>query len=75
MPEEVEFADAETSWQVFTMLEAFSDDFGGWRMMDVLGRPVVELPDALVVDLLTWKFLAGIIHRVQDAKKKDKTDG
>jgi len=52
------------------MLEAFADDFGGWRLMDVLGKPVVELDDALISDLLMWKYLAAIIRR---PKKKDKT--
>ena len=66
------FANAEASWQVFTLLEAFSDELGGWRIMDVLGMPIVELSDALVTDLLMWRYLAGIVRRANAEKKKDK---
>jgi hypothetical protein len=52
------------------MLEAFSDGFGGWRVIDVLGSPIVELPDWLVQDLLTLKWLAGILR----GKKRDSDD-
>lgn len=33
---------------------------GGWRVLDVLGKSVANLPETLVDDLLTWRHLVGI---------------
>jgi len=68
----VTFVDAATSWQVFVKLEAHADEFGSWNFIDVLGKPLVELPDKLVQDLELWKYIVGIIRRViEKTKKKD----
>ncbi len=57
----MEFVDPEYSWQVFILLESFKKEDGSWAVMDVIGKPVMELGDSLVKDLLTWRFLKGII--------------
>lgn len=72
LPASVEFADADKSWQVFTMLEAFTDGMGAWNVMDVLGKPLMELPDALVSDLLTWRYLVGIVKSAKDKTKEEE---
>jgi hypothetical protein len=68
------FYDAEGSWHRFTMLEALADGFGGWRVVDVLGQPWLDLPVELTEDLLTWRWLAGIAERVR-AGRKEEHDG
>ena len=57
----MELTDPERSWQVFVMLESFTDGFGGWKFMDVLGKPLAALPDWLIQDLSTWRWVAGIV--------------
>jgi hypothetical protein len=71
LPASVDFADADKSWQVFTMLEAFTDGMGAWQVMDVLGKPLMELPDALVSDLMTWRFLVGIVKGMKEDVKEE----
>lgn len=56
----------EGSWEVFTLLETFKDAWGGWNVMDVLGQPIVDLPDALKDDLLTWSWLAGKVRKQRE---------
>lgn len=68
----MEFADADKSWQVFTMLEAFTDGMGAWQVMDVLGKPLMKLPDALVSDLMTWRYLVGIIRAMKEDNKGEE---
>lgn len=48
------------------MLESFADSMGAWRFMDVLGKPFAKLPDGLAQDLLTWRWIAGIVRRQND---------
>ena len=55
---------------MFVMLETFADDMGSWKFMDVLGKPVMKLPDALVADLLTWRYLGNTIRGM--SKKEDE---
>ena len=69
LPASVDFADADKSWQVFTMLEAFTDGMGAWNVMDVLGKPLMQLPDALVSDLMTWRYLVGIVKSMKEDVK------
>ena len=45
------------------MLESLSDSMGAWRFMDVLGKPAMKLPDGLLQDLLTWRWLAGVVRK------------
>jgi hypothetical protein len=68
----VEFVDADKSWQVFTMLEAFTDGMGAWQVMDVLGKPLMELPDALVSDLMQWRYLVSIIRAMKEDTKEEE---
>lgn len=44
------------------MLESFADSMGAWRFMDVLGKSAMELEDELMSDLLTWRWIAGIVR-------------
>jgi hypothetical protein len=53
------------------MLEAFTDGMGAWNVMDVLGKPLMELPDALVSDLLTWRYLVGIVKAMKEEPKEE----
>ena len=48
------------------MLEGFADSMGAWRFMDVLGKPFVKLEDGLAQDLMTWRWVAGIVRRQND---------
>lgn len=72
LPASVEFVDADKSWQVFTILEAFTDGMGAWQVMDVLGKPLMELSDALVSDLMTWRYLVGIVKAMKEDTKEDE---
>jgi hypothetical protein len=67
----VDFANAEESWQVFTMLESFTDGMGAWRFEDILGKPLLKLPDWLVSDLMTWRYLTGIIKSMKEPDTQD----
>jgi hypothetical protein len=44
-------------------LEAFADGYGGWKVVDVLGKSIVELDEQLVEDLMAWRWLADIVRR------------
>ena len=54
------------------MLEAHKDSLGSWRVIDVLGKPVVELSEELHEDLLTWRWLAETSRRMKDKASKGK---
>lgn len=54
------------------MLESFSDGMGAWQVMDVLGKPLMQLPDGLVNDLMTWRYLVGIVKGLQEKSKEDE---
>lgn len=56
------------------MLEAFSDGWGGWRIVDVLGKPVLELPDWLVHDLLTLRYIASAMREQRRKKQSEAAD-
>lgn len=66
LPEVIELSNPEESLQYYFLLEAFSDSMGNWRVMDVFGRPIVELPDALVADLLQLRHVAEVIRNQKD---------
>jgi hypothetical protein len=68
LPEAVHINDLDRSWEIFTLLEAFADGYGAWRIQDVLGKPLIELDDALVEDLLTLRHLAEIARGQTDKK-------
>lgn len=72
LPERVEFNDPDRSWQVFVMLESMADGMGAWRFMDVLGEPLMKLPESLTQDLLTWRWLAGIVRHQNDLIEQGK---
>jgi hypothetical protein len=52
----------ERAYPLFSALEAFTDGFGGWKVVDVLGKPWLELDEDLADDLLTCKRIAGIVE-------------
>lgn len=60
------------SWETFKLVEVFKDAWGSWSVMDVLGAPIVELPDALKEDLLTWSWLARCMRKQKDDESKGK---
>lgn len=51
--------------------EAMADGMGGWKMVDTVGMPWIDLPEPLRADLLTYKWLRGIGERIK-AKQKPK---
>lgn len=55
------FNDFDKAYPLFTALEALSDGWGGWKIIDVLGKPWVELDEATAEDILTCKRIAGIV--------------
>ena len=55
------------------MLEAHKDSWGSWRVIDVLGKPVVDLPEDLHEDLLTWRWLSDIARRMKEKNDKPPT--
>lgn len=63
------FYDADASWDTFVVLEGFADGMGAWRVQDVLGRPVMDLPWTLVEDLLTWRDLASRVRRMNEKQR------
>ena len=62
----------EKSWTVYLQLETFKDGFGGWDILGVLGKPVIDLPETLVNDLITWRFLSDKVQEEISKKKKAK---
>jgi len=40
----------------------------------VLGKPLVELDERLVQDLMTWRWMGGIIERQKMKKLEKKQD-
>jgi len=48
------------------MLESLADSMGAWRFMDVLGMPFIKLNDGLAQDLMTWRWIAGIVRKQND---------
>lgn len=63
----MEFNDSEYSWQVFVLLESFKDGASGaWDITGVLGKPILELDEQLVQDLLQWRWLKNIVESLQD---------
>ena len=73
LPEQAYFNDIEASWQVFVLMECYRDEYGNWRGMSA--KELLDQPDWLQEDLLTWKRLAGIIERRIEAKRKANKDG
>jgi hypothetical protein len=65
--------DPDGSFEVYKLLESFADGYGGWKPMDVIGKPLAELPETLVHDLMAWRWLADIVRR-QKAPKEDDLD-
>ena len=72
--QDLHFNDMEGSWHWFTLLEAYADGMGGWRIMDVIGKPLSELPEPLVEDLMTWRWLVGIAQRLNSKKGSAKNE-
>lgn len=78
MPESVEFNDSEYSWQVFILLESFRDGTGTWNIQQVLGKPVMEIEEELIQDLLKWRWLKGIVedlNKAEDWMNSDPNSG
>lgn len=65
--------DPDGSFEVYKLLEAFADGYGGWKVLDVTGKALVDLDEKLVQDLMTWRWLADIIRR-QKAPKDNELD-
>lgn len=70
-PDLVQFHDPEVSWEMFKYLEAFKDGFGAWRFLPGPGLTVVEQDEALMEDLMTWRWLADIARRQNEKNKPD----
>ena len=62
--------DPDGSFEVYKLLEAFADGYGAWRLIDVIGKPLLELDERLIQDLMTWRWLVDIIRK-QKAPKED----
>ena len=73
LPDQVYIHD-ENSFEAYKLLEAFADGYGGYRIRDVLGKPLVELDERLVQDLMTWRWMGGIIERQKMKKLEKKQD-
>ena len=56
------------------MLEGFTDGAGGWNFLQVFGRPVMELDDALIDDLLVWRNMYSIARREQEKMKREEEE-
>lgn len=74
MPERVELNDPEYSWQVFLLLEGFADGMGGWDFMQVMGKPVMEIDDALINDLLVWRNMRAIAQKEHERIKREEAE-
>lgn len=72
LPTGIELISPE-SIEYFKLLEAFSDSFGGWRIFDLFGKPVIELPEKLVTDLLILRRLVGQMRRQREKEQKTRT--
>ena len=48
----------EGSWEVYKLMEAWSDGWGAWRYLPYPGS-LLEQPEALMDDLMTWRWLGG----------------
>jgi hypothetical protein len=55
---------------MFTLLEAFSDGMGTWKYLPGNGS-LLDQPEAMMDDLLQWKYLANILHK-QEEKRKER---
>jgi hypothetical protein len=53
-------------------LEAFTDGYGAWKVIDVLGVPLVDLPEMMVEDLMTLRWLKDIADTQKRNREKDK---
>lgn len=71
-PEDIYLNDFSEARRTYDLLEAFADGFGGWKVMDTLGKPLVDLPEILVDDLLTLRYLAGISEAIRSKEKREK---
>ena len=58
---------------MYKLLESFTDGYGAWQVLDVLGKPIIKLEETLVQDLMTWRWL-GDIARKQKSAKGDNID-
>ena len=67
------FYDMEASWSVYEKMEAFADGYGAWRFLPHPGG-LLEQPEWLMEDLLTWRWLANKVKKQQEAQKKDASD-
>jgi len=63
----------ESSFEVYKLLESFSDGYGAWKVLDVLGKPLMDLDEALVHDLMTWRWIGNIVRR-QNSKQGDNIE-
>jgi hypothetical protein len=45
---------------------------GGWQFIDVLGKPLIELDEPLVDDLMTLRWLAGIAETIKSKSKSTR---
>jgi hypothetical protein len=72
IPEACRFHDLERARETYALLDAFSDGMGAWRFLDVLGAPLVDLPEALVADLMTLRRFYGIADRRANAQRKER---
>jgi hypothetical protein len=74
-PEEINFNDFDGSRRVFSLLEAFTDGWGAWKIQDVLGLPLVEVDERLADDLMKLRWLKGIAERIKSKKDDQSKDG
>ncbi len=71
----MKFNQLERSWDIFVLLESFTDSMGGWKIVDVLGKPLVALEDWLVEDLTLLRWLGGITQRQLEEVEKSSKSG
>jgi hypothetical protein len=69
LPEFAYFHDLEHSWQVYRIMEAYSDEWGNWRF---LPSQVLNEEQSLMDDLTTWRWLGGIVKRLNRKESADE---
>jgi hypothetical protein len=73
LPNSVQIYDM-SSWDIFMLLESFQDGMGSWNPVGVLGKPIVELDEKLVSDLMTWRWLYDIAKRSKEKMDRETKD-